>query len=62
MKAKFIVLSLIISSFCCFGRSISTDDERFNINGLITIHYEEADSLTYLKEASVQCQKTGNDY
>lgn len=48
LKTIFIVVSLVISSFCCFGRPNTTDDELFDIHGLITFHYEEADSLTYL--------------
>ena len=49
MKAVFVILSLIISSFSCFGRPNPTDDERFNINGLITLHDEEVDTFTYFE-------------
>lgn len=49
LKTLFIVIFLVISFFSCFGRPNSTDDERFNIHGLITIHYEQTDYLTHLE-------------
>ena len=50
LKILFVVLSLFFSFSNCFGRPDSTENECISINGLITIHYEEIDTLACLEK------------